>query len=98
MIKCKLVRSYARLGHELYIYKEGPNGEVYLAKPVTLDFDTIDSQYLNMQPTLYLPERSGLDLDPSLNSETKNMLTQKERDMERHIKSLEVIIDKLVNK
>lgn len=99
MIKCKLVRSQYRAGYDLFVYQEGPNGEIYPAKSVKLEFDTTqDMQFCGIAPTVQLPGKTEIDLDQSLNSETKNMLIQKEDDMERHIKSLEMIIDKLVGK
>lgn len=99
MIKCKLVRSYCRNGYDLFVYEEGPRGEVYPAKSIKLEFDTNkDYCYNSFEPTLMLPGFTEIELHDSLNSETKNMLNQKEKDMERHIKSLEAIIEKLVNK
>lgn len=99
MIKCKLVRSYTRLGYELFIYEEDSQGNIFPAKPLKLEFDTNKLWDGDCYPpTLHLPGKTELDLDQSLNSETKLMLQQKDDDMERHIKSLEKIIEMLVKK
>lgn len=97
MIKAKLYRCYDRIGYYLYIYQEGDNGKIYPAKPIKLEFDnTKDYSSMCLQPTLMLPDL--LEIDPSTQSESNKLLIQKEDDKERHIKSLEMIIDKLVNK
>ena len=99
MLKCKLVRGYCHNGYDMFIYEEDSQGNIFPAKPLKIEFDT--NKYIDgwiSEPTIRLPARTEIDLDQSLNSETKLMLRQKDDDMERHIKSLEKIIEMLVKK
>ena len=99
MLKCKLVRGYCHNGYDMFIYEEDSQGNNFQAKPLKIEFDTNKySDGLIVEPTIRLPARTEIDLDQSLNSETKLMLRQKDDDMERHIKSLEKIIEMLVKK
>lgn len=98
MLKCKLVRGYSHNGYDMFIYEEDSQGNIFPAKPLKIEFDTSKGPFDTCEPTLRLPARTEIDLDQSLNSETKLMLQQKDDDMERHIKSLEKIIEMLVKK
>ena len=99
MLKCKLVRGYCHNGYDMFIYEEDSQGNIFPAKPLKLEFDTNKlREGACCTPTLYLPGKTEIDLHQSLNSETKLMLQQKDDDMERHIKSLEKIIEMLVKK
>ena len=77
MLKCKLVRGYSHVGYDMFIYEEDSQGNIFPAKPLKLEFNT--DKYIDgwiSEPTIRLPARTEIDLDQSLNSETKLMLLQ----------------------
>ena len=55
MIKVYINKDFMCHTADIYIYDEKPNGEIYIAKPITLEFEELDKKYVSgKSPTLVL--------------------------------------------
>ena len=99
MIKIKIVDDYATLNKVFYIYHEDERGRKTFANPVSI---VIEKDYTREDviapPTFSLCSgafKVAIENAPEI---TDQMLKQKEKDKDAHIRCLESIIEKLINK
>ena len=93
-IKARLVRASDRHGYYLTIYKSGPNGEIYEAKPINLEFEEEDRRCMFSRPSFYF-DKDCVDYSATDN-ELEKLLKQKEVDKSKHITDLMSIIEKFM--
>lgn len=99
MIKIKILDDCATLNKVFYIYHEDERGKKTFANPVSIVFEKdYHKEGEVVKPTLSLSSEAfkiAIDNAPEI---TDQMLKQKEKDKDAHIKCLESIIEKLINK
>ena len=100
MIKLKIAKDIATMSYVFYIYHEDSIGNHCFAKPLNIEFDEKSTPYGEViEPTLKIDSRAfDLEIEENISIPSLKILNQKHEDKSCHIKSLENIIMRFIDK